>query len=147
MSLKDRFMADLKQAMKEKNTKLKDTITMVRAAVKQIEVDQRIDMEDSGIIEIIAKQIKQKKGAIEEFEKGGRMDLADEAREEIKILSAYLPEPLSTEELKALVLKVIQETGAASVKDMGKVVSAVMPQVVGRADGKEVSALVKSLLS
>lgn len=147
MSLKDRFMADLKQAMKEKNTKLKDTITMVRAAVKQIEVDQRIDMEDSGIIEIIAKQIKQKKGAIEEFEKGGRADLADEAREEIKILSAYLPEPLSAEELKALVLKTIQETGAASVKDMGKVVSAVMPQIVGRADGKEVSALVKSLLS
>jgi len=147
MSLKDRFMADLKQAMKEKNTKLKDTITMARAAVKQIEVDQRIDMDDSGIIEIIAKQIKQKKGAIEEFEKGGRADLADEAREEIKILSAYLPEPLSAEELKALVLKTIQETGAASVKDMGKVVSAVMPQVVGRADGKEVSALVKSLLS
>lgn len=147
MSLKDRFMADLKQAMKEKNTMLKNTITMTRAAVKQIEVDQRIDMDDNGIIEIIAKQIKQKKGAIEEFEKGGRADLADEAREEIKILSAYLPEPLSADELKAIVLKAIQDTGAASVKDMGKVVSAVMPQVVGRADGKEISTLVKSLLS
>ena len=120
---------------------------MARAAVKQIEVDQRIEMDDSGIIEIIAKQIKQKRGAIEEFEKGGRTDLADQAREEIKILSAYLPEPLSTEELKELVLKVIQETGAASVKEMGKVVSAVMPQVVGRAEGKAVSDMVKSLLS
>lgn len=147
MSLKDRFMADLKQAMKEKNTMLKNTITMTRAAVKQIEVDQRIEMEDSGIIEIIAKQIKQKKGAIEEFEKGGRADLADEAREEIKILSAYLPEPLTTEELKAIIQKVVEETGAASVKDMGKVVSAVMPQVVGRADGKMISDMVKSLLS
>lgn len=147
MSLKDRFMADLKVAMKEKNTLLKDTITMARAAVKQIEVDQRIEMDDSGIIEIIAKQIKQKRGAIEEFEKGGRIDLADQAREEIKILSGYLPEPLSAEELKELVLKVIQETGAASVKEMGKVVSAVMPQVVGRAEGKAVSDMVKSLLS
>lgn len=147
MSLKDRFMADLKVAMKEKNTLLKDTITMARAAVKQIEVDQRIEMDDSGIIEIIAKQIKQKRGAIEEFEKGGRIDLADQAREEIKVLSAYLPEPLSAEELKELVLKVIQETGAASVKEMGKVVSAVMPQVVGRAEGKAVSDMVKSLLS
>lgn len=147
MSLKDRFMADLKQAMKEKNTMLKNTITMTRAAVKQIEVDQRIDMEDSGIIEIIAKQIKQKKGAIEEFEKGGRADLADEAREEIKILEVYLPEPLSAEELKAIVLKAIEETGATSVKEMGKVVSAVMPQVVGKADGKAISELVKSLLS
>jgi len=147
MSLKDRFMADLKVAMKEKNTLLKDTITMARAAVKQIEVDQRIEMDDSGIIEIIAKQIKQKRRAIEEFEKGGRIDLADQAREEIKVLSAYLPEPLSAEELKELVLKVIQETGAASVKEMGKVVSAVMPQVVGRAEGKAVSDMVKSLLS
>ncbi len=147
MSLKDRFMADLKQAMKEKNTMLKNTITMTRAAVKQIEVDQRIEMEDSGIIEIIAKQIKQKKGAIEEFEKGGRADLAEEAREEIKILSAYLPEPLSAEELKAIILKAVQETGATSVKEMGKVVSAVMPQVIGRADGKAISDMVKSLLS
>lgn len=147
MSLKDRFMADLKQAMKEKNTMLKNTITMTRAAVKQIEVDQRIEMEDSGIIEIIAKQIKQKKGAIEEFEKGGRADLADEAREEIRILTAYLPEPLTAEELKAIILKAVQDTGAASVKDMGKVVSTVMPQVIGRADGKTISDMVKSLLS
>lgn len=147
MSLKDRFMADLKQAMKEKNTLLKDTITMTRAAVKQIEVDQRIEMDDSGIIEIIAKQIKQKKGAIEEFEKGGRADLADQARDEIEILMAYLPEPLTAEELKAIILKAVQDTGAASVKDMGKVVSTVMPQVIGRADGKAISDMVKSLLS
>lgn len=147
MSLKDRFMADLKVAMKEKNTMLKNTITMVRAAVKQIEIDQRIEVEDSGIIEIIAKQIKQKKGAIEEFEKGGRTDLADEAREEIEILAKYLPEPLNAEELKEIILKAIQETGAASVKEMGKVVSLVMPQVVGRADGKAISDMVKTLLS
>ncbi len=147
MSIKDRFMADLKVAMREKNTLVKDTITMARAAVKQIEVDQRIEMEDSGIIEIIAKQIKQKKGAIEEFEKGGRADLAEQAREEIKILEAYLPEPLSVEELKAIIQKAIQETGASTVKEMGKVVSAVMPQVIGKADGKAVSDMVKTLLS
>ncbi len=147
MSIKDRFMADLKVAMREKNTLVKDTITMARAAVKQIEVDQRIEMDDSGIIEIIAKQIKQKKGAIEEFEKGGRIDLAEQAREEITVLTAYLPEPLSAEELKAIILKAVQETGATTVKEMGKVVSAVMPQVVGRADGKAISEMVKSLLS
>lgn len=147
MSIKDRFMADLKVAMREKNTLVKDTITMARAAVKQIEVDQRIEMDDSGIIEIIAKQIKQKKGAIEEFEKGGRTDLADQAREEITVLTAYLPEPLSAEELKAIILKAVQDTGATSVKEMGKVVSAVMPQVVGRADGKAISEMVKALLS
>lgn len=147
MSIKDRFMADLKVAMREKNTLVKDTITMARAAVKQIEVDQRIEMDDSGIIEIIAKQIKQKKGAIEEFEKGSRIDLADQAREEIIVLMAYLPEPLSAEELKAIVLKAVQDTGATTVKEMGKVVSAVMPQVVGRADGKVISEMVKALLS
>lgn len=147
MSIKDRFMADLKVAMREKNTLVKDTITMARAAVKQIEVDQRIEMDDSGIIEIIAKQIKQKKGAIEEFEKGGRIDLADQAREEIIVLTAYLPEPLSTEELKAIILKAVQDTGATTVKEMGKVVSAVMPQVIGRADGKAISEMVKALLS
>jgi len=147
MSLKDRFMVDLKQAMKSKDTLRKDTITMVRAAVKQIEVDQRIDVDDAGVIEIIAKQVKQKKSAIDEFEKGGRSDLVEQTQNEINILLEYLPQPLSEDELKAIVIAAVQEVGATNIKEMGKVMTVIMPQVTGRADGKILSDLVRAQLS
>ena len=147
MLLKDQLMEDLKVAMKEKDVVRKTTITMLRAAIKQVEVDQRVDLGDENVIQIIAKQVKQKRAAIEEFEKADRQDLVDEAHQEIKVLEAYLPEQLSEEELKQLITEAIAETGAASPKEMGKVISLVSGKTTGRADGKLIATLVKEILS
>ena len=146
MNLKDLFMQDLKTAMKEKQELRKLTITMLRAAVKQIEVDQRIELDDAAIIDIIAKQIKQKKAAIEEFAKGGRQDLVDEANAEIDVLMAYMPQQLSREEIVVIVQSIIQSTGASTMKDMGKVVAEAKDATKGQADGKTLSDVVKELL-
>jgi uncharacterized protein YqeY len=147
MLIKDQLMENLKVAMREKNVVQKNTITMLRAAIKQTEVDQRVDLEDEGVIEIIAKQIKQKRSAIEEFEKASREDLVDEAHQEIKVLEAYLPEQLSEEALKAIIAEAITETGATTPKEMGKVITIVSGKTTGRADGKHIATLVKELLS
>ena len=147
MSLKDLLMQDLKTAMQEKDVLRKTTVTMLRAAVKQVEVDQRVELLDQDIVEIVAKQIKQKRAAIEEFAKGGRQDLVDEALAEIHILEAYLPEQLTEEQIKAMVLEAIAETGASSPKDMGKVMTIMTPKTKGLADGKLVATLVKEQLN
>jgi uncharacterized protein len=147
MSLKDLLMQDLKTAMQEKDVLKKTTVTMLRAAVKQVEVDQRVELLDQDIVEIVAKQIKQKRAAIEEFAKGGRQDLVDEALAEIHILEAYLPEQLTEEQIKAMVLEAIAETGASSPKDMGKVMTIMTPKTKGLADGKLVATLVKEQLN
>lgn len=146
MSLKDQLMNDLKSAMKEKDSIRKSTITMLRAAIKQKEVDERVELSDGNIIDIISKQIKQKKGSIEEFQKADRQDLVDEAEQEIKILSCYMPEQLSLEEIQAIVEKAVAELGASTMKDMGKVVSKVKEETSGRADGKVISDIVKNVL-
>jgi len=146
LPLKDQLMADLKSAMKEKDNIKKATVTMLRAAIKQKEVDDRIELSDENIIDIIAKQIKQKKGAIEEFKKGDRQDLIDEAENEIKILSCYMPEQLSNDEIKKIVESVVSELGASTMKDMGKVMSKVKEETKGRADGKVISDMVKEIL-
>ncbi len=147
MSLKARLMDDLKIAMKEKDKVRKSVVTMLRSAIKQIEVDQRCDLEDDAIVDIIAKQIKQKNNAIEEFQNGGRPDLVEEAQEEIRILKTYLPEQMTEEEVKAIVDKAVADTGASSMKDMGKVMGIVTQATKGRADGKTVSDIVKAALN
>jgi len=147
MSLKDKLMQDLKTAMKEKNKIKKSVITMIRAAIKQYEVDNRTEIDDDGVIEIIAKQLKQKKDAIEEFKKGDRQDLVDETEKEIEILLQYLPKQLSEDEIRVIVKETIEKHNASSPKDMGKVMGALMPKMKGKADGKLVSKIVKELLS
>ena len=147
MSLKELLMDDLKVAMREKDTIRKSVVTMLRAAVKQIEVDQRIDLDDEAIIDIIAKQIKQKKGAIVEFQNGDRQDLVDLTEKEIELLMVYLPEQLSEEEVVKMVQDAINETGATTMKDMGKVMGIVTNASKGKADGKLVADLVKKALS
>lgn len=147
MTLKDQLMIDLKTAMKEKNAVEKSAITMLRAAIKQVEVDKRIELEDQDVIEIVAKQVKQKRAAIEEFSKADRQDLVDEAEAEIGFLSKYLPEPFTTEEVANIISEAIASTGASSPKDMGKVMGIVNPMVKGRADGKAVSDMVKEMLN
>ncbi len=116
MPLKEKLMADMKEAMKSKNKVNKDVITMVRAAVKQREVDDRKELNDADVIDIIAKQIKQKKDSIPDFEKGNRQDLIDLTNQEIKILLEYLPPQLSDEELESIVKEAIEQTGAQTKK-------------------------------
>ncbi len=147
MSLKDVLMDDLKVAMRDKDKLRKSTITMLRAAIKQIEVDERIELDDAAVIDIIAKQIKQKNNAIEEFRKGERQDLVDMTQEEIKILMTYMPEQLSEEAISVIVQEAIAKTGASTMKDMGKVMGIVTEATKGKADGKIVADLVKKALS
>lgn len=147
MSLKERLMADLKEAMKSKDKLRKDVITMVRAAIKQKEVDERVELDDSDIENIISKQLKEKKASIEEFKKGNRDDLVKQTNDEIEILLKYLPEQLSDEELKEIIKKVIDENEITSMKDIGKLMKNVMPLIKGKADGKQVNVIAKELLN
>ena len=147
MSLKERLMADLKTAMKEKDKLRKDVITMVRASVKQKEVDERVELEDADIENIISKQLKEKKASIEEFKKGNRDDIVEKTNDEIEILLEYLPEQLSDEELKEIIKKVIDENNITSMKDIGLLMKNVMPLVKGKADGKQVNVIAKELLN
>lgn len=142
MPLKEKLMEDLKESMKSKNKVRKDTITMVRAAIKQKEVDERIQLTDAEIVDIIAKQVKNKKDSISDFQKGNRQDLVDLTNQEIKILLEYLPPQLSDEDLDAIVKEAIEATGAQSKKDMGKLMAFIMPKVKGKADGKHVNEIV-----
>lgn len=147
MSLKETFMQDLKTAMKNKDKRAKDTITMVRAAIKQKEVDERIELDDEGVLKILSKEIKERRGSIEEFEKAGRDDLVESTKAEIDILMKYMPEQLSEEELEKLILEVMKENDITEKKQMGLLMKKVMPKVQGRADGKEVNAIVNRILN
>lgn len=142
MPLKEKLMEDLKESMKSKNKVKKDVVTMVRAAIKQREVDERIELSESDVLDIISKQIKQKKDSVEDFVKGNRQDLVDLTNEEINILLEYLPPQLTDEELDTIVKKAIEETGAQTKKDLGKLMALIMPQVKGKADGKHVNEIV-----
>lgn len=147
MSLANKLMDDLKSSMKNKDTIRKNTITMVRAAIKQIEVDERKTLTDEEILEIISKQLKEKRGAIEEFKKGSREDLVSLTESEIEILLEYLPKQLSEEEIEKIVRETIKEINATSLKEIGLVMKAVMPKVKGRTDGNIVNSIVKRVLN
>lgn len=146
MSLKEQLLEDLKLAMKDKDTIRKNAVQMTRAAILQVEKDKRITLDDDGIIEIIAKEVKKRKDSLPDFEKAGRQDLIDDLNREIEILLQYLPQQLTEEELEAYVREAIKESGAASLKDMGKVMQAVMPKVKGKADGKMINQIAKKIL-
>ncbi len=145
--IKDQLMVDLKEAMKSKKSLKKSVITMLRAAIKQVEVDKRVELNDEEVIEIISTQLKQKRNVIEEFKKGNREDLVEETLKEIEVLEKYMPEQLSLEELESIVNNAVEELNASSMKDMGKVMGYVNPKVKGRADGKTVSEIVKKILN
>lgn len=146
MALKERLVEDLKASMKNKDSIRKNTITMIRAAIKQKEVDERVELSDEEIAEIISKQLKEKKNVIEDFKKGNRQDLVDLTEKEIQILLEYLPKQLTEEELKKIVLETIDEVNAESIKDIGLVMKSVMPKVKGKADGNTVNKIVQQLL-
>lgn len=147
MSLKENLLQDMKEAMKNKDTIRKNTIQLVRGGVLQIEKDKKVELDDEGVLEVISKELKKRRDSLPDFERSGRMDLVDDLNKEIEILLAYLPEQLSESEIKNIVEEAINEVGATTMKDMGKVMGAVTPKVKGRADNKIVSSLVKELLS
>src|SRR5687768_13848960 len=146
MDTKAKLNESVKDAMKSGDEVRKRTVRMVLAAVKQVEVDKRADMEDSAIVALIQKEIKNRREAIEEAKKANRSDLVEGNEAEIKVLEVFLPQAMPAEELRALVQAAIAESGAAAPSDMGKVMKIVMPKVAGRAPNDAISAVVKELL-
>ena len=147
MSLKETLANDLKTAMKEKDVIRKNTVQMVRSAVLQYEKDNLTELDENGVLDIIAKELKKRKDVLPEYEKSGREDLIGDIKREIEVLLAYLPEQLTEEELEVIIKEAIAEVGAESVKDIGKIMQNVMPKTKGRADGKMINAIVKEKLS
>ena len=146
MSLKEQLTADMKEAMKNKEKERLAVIRMVRGAIRQQEIDGQKELGDEDVIAVISKEVKMRRDSIEEFKKGAREDLVEKTQAEIDVLLPYLPAQLSEDEVRELVKAAVEQTGAATPKDMGKVMSVLMPKVKGRADGKMVNTIVKSFL-
>jgi uncharacterized protein len=146
VTLKERITEDMKAAMRASEKERLSTIRLVQAAIKQREVDERITLDDTQVLVVLEKMVKQRKESIAQFEQGGRKDLADKERREIELLQAYLPAQLSDSELDVLIREAVAATGAASIKDMGKVMSIVKSKAAGRADMAVVGARVKAVL-
>ncbi|AEY66662.1 GatB/YqeY domain-containing protein [Clostridium sp. BNL1100] len=146
MSLKELLVQDLKKAMKDGDNVSKTAIQMARSAVLQVEKDTRVTLDDDGIVEIIAKEVKKRMDTLPDFEKSNRQDLIDNLKAEIEVLKKYLPQQLSEGEIEEIVKEAISSTGATSAKEIGKVMQAVMPKTRGKADGKLVNQIVKKLL-
>ena len=147
MSLKETLLQDLKAAMKDKDIIRKNTIQLVRSGVLQIEKDNQVELDDDGVFDVVAKELKKRRDSLPEYEKSGRTDLIENLNREIEVLLGYLPKQLTEDEIHKIVEETIAETGATTMKDMGKVMGAVSPKVKGRADNRVVSGYVKKLLS
>jgi uncharacterized protein len=146
MSLRLQVTEDMKAAMRAKDSARLNAIRLLLAAMKQREVDERIELSDTQVIEVIEKMLKQRRDSISQYEAANRQDLADAEKYEVGVLTTYLPQPLSEAEIAALLDSAIDGTGAADVKDMGKVMALVKPQIIGRADVGKVSGLIKARL-
>ena len=145
--LKTRILDDVKAAMKAQDKPRLATLRLITAAIKQREVDERTEMDDAQVLSVLEKMIKQRRDSITQYEKAGRQELADQEKSEIAIIEDYMPEGLSEEEILAMVETAITETGAASIRDMGKVMGLLKPQLQGRADMGKVGGLIKQKLS
>lgn len=147
MSLKQQLTDAMKQAMKAKDTLRLSTVRMVLAAIKNREIEQRGDLDDEAVIGVLSSLVKQRKESVQLYQEGNRPELAEKEQAELAVLQEFLPAPLSEAEVVALIEQAVAETGAASMKDMGKVMKIVSAQTRGRADGKQVSDLVRARLS
>ena len=147
MSLKEQITEDMKSAMKAGDKDRLKVVRLILAAIKQVEIDKRIELDDAAVLGVLEKMVKQRRDSVEQFQKGNRNDLADIELAEIEVLEEYLPEQLSDAELGALVDEVISTTGAESIRDMGKVMGAIKSQAAGRADMGAVGAMVKAKLN
>ncbi|AIY78629.1 GatB/YqeY domain-containing protein [Clostridium botulinum] len=146
-TIKEKLQEDWKAALKAKDKFKANTISTARSAILLVEKTDNVKLEDDEVINILAKEVKQRRESMLEFEKGNRQDLVDQCNAELEILLEYLPQQLSEEEIKQIVKDSAEEMGASSIKDMGKVMSAIRPKIVGRADGKLVSQIVKEYLN
>ncbi len=146
MNLSERLNEDMKQAMKSQEKFRLSVIRMVRSSIKNVEIDLKRPLEDQEVLDILSREIKQRKDALQDFEKAGRQDLIDNAKAEIDVIATYLPQQLTEEEIRAIVAETIQEVGASSKAEMGKVMAALMPKVKGRAEGKLVNQAVQQML-
>lgn len=147
MSLKQKITEDMKAAMRSGDIKRRDTIRLLQAAIKQREVDERIVLDDAAIVAVIEKMLKQRKDSIAQYEAAQRIDLADKEKEEVLILTDYMPQALSDAEIAVLLNEAIAASNAQGMQDMGKVMSLLKPQLAGRADMGKVSSLIKEKLS
>ncbi|MDP2153718.1 MAG: GatB/YqeY domain-containing protein [Methylotenera sp.] len=146
MSLKAQITEDMKTAMRAKDGVRLGAIRLLQAAIKQREVDERIELDDSNVIAVIEKMLKQRRDSIAAYESANRHDLADVENFEVTVLQTYLPQQLTEDEIKAILEKVVVESGAAGIKDMGKVMAEIKPLVAGRADMGKISGLIKTRL-
>ncbi|MGI5921060.1 MAG: GatB/YqeY domain-containing protein [Syntrophomonadaceae bacterium] len=147
MSLSDKLLADMKEAMKQREKTRLATIRMVRAAIKDAEINKHVELTDDEITEIISRQVKIRKDAIPDYQKANRPDSIQQLQDEIKVLQSYLPEQLSEDELRSVIRDTIMEIGAQGQQDIGKVMKNLMPKLKGRADGKQINQLVKEMLN
>jgi uncharacterized protein len=147
MSLEERLVEEMKQAMRSDDKLRLSTIRMIRSSVKNKEIELRKKLDDEGIHKVIQGMVRKGEESIEQFRAGGRMDLVEKEEREVKIMQSYLPQPLSREEILKIIEQSIEETQASSAKDMGKVMKSVMPKLEGKADGKLINQLVKERLS
>jgi uncharacterized protein len=146
MSLQDRIKDDVKQAMRDKDQFRLDTLRLLTAAIKRREVDERITLDDAQVISVIEKQLKQARESIEQYDKGGRPELAEKEKREMAVWQVYMPQALSDAEVDSMVAEAIATSGAASIKDMGKVMGLLKPKVQGRADMGALGAKIKARL-
>ncbi len=147
MSLKDKLAADLKHAIRQGDQQRKSTLRMVLAAIRNAEIEKRRELDEGDLLAIIAKEVKQRRESIAEFESAGRQDLVDREKGELEILLAYLPRQLSREEIEAKARQVIEEVGATSPAQLGEVMRRLMPMMKGKADGRLVNQVVRELLA
>jgi len=146
-NLKDKLKEDLKNAMKAKDNVKRDTIRFLMSALKQVEVDERKELSDEDIVKIIQKSAKQREDSMEQYKNAGRDDLYQKELNELNILKEYLPKQMSNEELRATIKQIVEETGATSMRDIGKVMGVAMKKCAGKADGKRINLIVKEMLS
>ncbi|STY28368.1 Transamidase GatB domain protein [Legionella wadsworthii] len=147
MTIKERLNNDIKDAMRAKEKELLSTLRLITAAVKQVEVDERIEVDDERMLVILDKMSKQRKESISQYEKANRNDLVAQEQYELEVIKKYLPEPLSAAEIEQMVQDAIASTGAEKMADMGKVMALLKPNLQGRADMGQVSAMIKAKLS
>ena len=147
MSLKVQLQADLKDAMRAKNKERLATLRLVTAAIKQREVDERIELDDAQILAVLDKMVKQRRESITQFSKADRQDLVDKEQAEIDVIQDFLPQPLTDAEIDTIIAKALQDSGASSMADMGKVMGLIKPQVQGRADMGQISGKIKAALN
>ncbi|MEX1030502.1 MAG: GatB/YqeY domain-containing protein [Paenibacillaceae bacterium] len=146
MSLSERLNDDMKQAMRNQEKFRLSVIRMVRSSIKNVEIDLRRSLDDNEVLDILNRELKQRKDSLQDFEKAGRDDLVDALKVELEIIAEYMPTQLTEEEITVIVKQTIQETGASTKADMGKVMGALMPKVKGRSDGKLVNQVVQQHL-